>query len=296
MIGKSEFKNQFQNLPTDFSKPIEFTGDPFGFSVLKEYPNGYASLFKVYIRPEELSKKGPIKTIDGAVSYGKKTSDGIVLSSSSEKIKKLFDPLDLVSRDEFLYNYETHKFFYKGKEITASNVIVLLDKWHLKITKTVQGAWLRLKIIWFHYLLAKFLKIVFKAASGLQYLATGEKVKIFHDLIKDPNESLYPSEKPLDIKKSELIDLWGYKVKPWIAGTYAMLHLFAYFIFFFNDYQFPWLTTLFKNSFLTFMYGIVSLGLANTFLPILFKPIELKKILKFIQSLYMITAFRRVKI
>jgi hypothetical protein len=132
--------------------------------------------------------------------------------------------------------------------------------------------------------------------SGLQYLVTGEKIRISQNLIKDSTEFLNLREKPLDISKGELIDLWGYKVKPWIAGIYAMLHLVVYVIFYKYDYKPLWLVTLFNNSFLTFMYGIVSLGIANTFLPMLFKPLQLKWILKFIQSWYMNAAFRKVRI
>lgn len=295
MISKIDFKNKFLSLPCGFSTPIEFIDDTFGFSILKEHPNGYASLFKIYIRQEELKKDGPLKIIDGSVSYGKKTNDGITLSSSSEKIKKFFDPLDLLSSNEFSYNFEKDQFFYQDKEITAKAIVELLDKWHLKITRTFRGAWLRLKIIWFHYLLAKFWRVVFKIISVFQYIVTGEKIKIFHS-IKDPSRSLRLDEKPLNIEESKLINLFGYMVKPWIAGFYAGVHLLIYFILYQYNCRPFWLIAIFRNNFLTLMYGIVSLGIANTFLPMLFKFIKFKGALKFIQSLYMNSAFRKVKI
>lgn len=294
-MNKHEFKNLFTPLPGGFSEPTEFTDDVFGFSITKEYPNGYASLFKIYIKKEELLKEEPQKVVCGTVTYGKKTSDGIIISSSSEKIKRLFDPLDIQSVDEFFYNSATQEFFFGTKKISAQEVVMILDKLHIKITKNIQGTWLRLKIIWFHYLLTALWQVIFHMVSGVQYLATGEKIKIFQD-VKDSSKSIYLDEKPLSIKESDLIDLWGYKVKPWIAGTYAMIHLIIYVVFFKYDYKPLWLTTLFKNSFLTFMYGIASLGLANTFLPILFRPVQLRRILKFIQNRYMSAAYMKVSI
>jgi hypothetical protein len=115
--------------------------------------------------------------------------------------------------------------------------------------------------------------------------------------LTDPNSYRYPNfNRPLEIKESELISLWGYKVKPWIAGIYAFMHLFVYFCLYHYSYRPLWLTTIFKNSFLTLVYGIISLGLANTLLPILFSPIDLKGILKLIQDMYWKAITKKVKI
>jgi hypothetical protein len=114
-MNKIEFRKNFEPLPNGFSGLAEFADGAFGFSFLKERGEGYASLFKIYIRKEELSKNDQIKAIEASVSYGKKNNDGIILSSSSEKIKKLFDPIDLVSLDDFKYDSKNIKFFYKNK-------------------------------------------------------------------------------------------------------------------------------------------------------------------------------------
>jgi len=296
MLNQENFKNKFQLPFSDFLTARDFTDGGFGFSTIKKYPNGYASLFKIYVRNTENLKEYPLKMVEASVSYGKDSEDGIILSSSSEKIKGLFDPTDLISLDDFSYNFETETFFYKNEEILAKRILELLDDWHNKTTKLL-GRWLVLKLFWFHYLLAWFWKMIFKIISGFQYLVSGEKIKIFDDLIRDPNNSFSPNlSESIDVKKSELIDLWGYKVKPWIAGSYAAIHLLGYIVFYNYNYSPLWLVTIFNNSFLTFMYGIVSLGLANAFLPILLKPVKLKKVLKLIQSFYMKAASKKVKI
>ena len=125
-----------------------------------------------------------------------------------------------------------------------------------------------------------------------QYFASGEKIKLFYNFT-DPHRYSYQN---LEIKKSELIDLWGYKVKPWIAGIYSSLHLFGYIVLYHYNIKPVWLTTIFKIDFLTFMYGVVSFGLANAFLPLLLGVINLKNLLKSIQSMYWSSAIRSVKI
>lgn len=294
-MEQKEFKDQFR-LSSDFTEPVCFTDDNLGFSTFKEYPNGYASLFKIYIRKEELLKENELKILEASVSYGKKSENGIILSSSSEKIKGLFDPIDLTSSDEFSFNFKTKKFFRKNKEIEANKVLELLDKWHIKTTKPLKNIWLITKLLWFHYILTGFWKFIFGVLAVLHYLVSGEKIKIFDDLKEPQNYGSPRLKEPLNIEKSELIDLWGYKVKPWIAGIYSALHIFIYLILYKYNYRPEWLVTIFKNNFLTLVYGILSLGLANTILPILLKPINLKGPLAFIQSAYLNTAFKKLKI
>src|SRR3989344_9404738 len=79
------FKKKF-GLPRDgYSEPIDLQDAGVGFSVYKEQDDlrrkDFKSMFKVYIKKEELEKTGDIKPIVITVSYGKTTEDGIILVS-----------------------------------------------------------------------------------------------------------------------------------------------------------------------------------------------------------------------
>jgi len=289
---KDKFKAHFELPKNGFLEPIDLQDTTLGFSVYKtRSEKGFKSLFRVYVKNEELNKLEQLKPLTVTASYGKESSNGIILSSNEFKRKSNW-PTDFISEGEFLYNIESDKLYYKGKEIDGIKLLDIADSWHTKTTKLFGGAWLRFKLFWFHYIQAGFWKIIFHIIAFFQYLASGEKIKIFHDFT-NPRTSNYQT---LNVKESELINLWGYKVKPWIAGIYGFLHLFIYIIFYYYNYRPLWLITVFKTDFLAFMYGVVSLGLANTFLPILLSPIKFKDFLKLIQSIYWSSAIRRVRI
>jgi hypothetical protein len=300
VISKSQFKTLFELPFGDFDEPVEFSDDSFGFSVIKNYKNNYqyASLFKVYINKRELENKDNLLMVEFSVSYGKKSDDGIILSSSREKIKGMRDPIDLISTNEFFYNISSKKFSYKNKEISAKDALLEVDYLHLKPTKPIGGFWLRTKIFFTYKIIANFWNISFKLLAVLQYFISGEKIRIFHQDIKESNKYYREtrSNNELDKKQSDLIDLWGYKIKPWIAGIYAVLHLILYYILYYIGYRPVWLITIFKNSFLTSMYAIVSIGLANTLLPMFSSRFDLKQYLKMIQSQYMKSIFKKIKI
>lgn len=287
-----KFKAHFK-LPWDgFLEAIDLRDVSVGFSVYKTGSvEGFKSLFRVFIKNEESNNPNSLKPIIVTASYGKESPDGIILSSDEFK-RKSNGPIDYISEAEFFYDIDSDKIYHKKKEITGLELLKIAYKWHTKTTKPIGGSWLRFKLFWFHYIQAGFWKIIFHVIAAIQYLASGEKIKILYNF-SDPESARYQI---LQIKQSELIDLWGYKVKPWIAGTYGFLHLFFYVIFYILNLRPPLLVILFKVDFLTFMYGIVSLGLANTILPMLLGPVNLKRALKKIQQTYWSYAIRSVKI
>lgn len=294
---KDKFKQLF-NLPSNgFSTPIDLQDTEAGFSVYKEREQkGFKSLFRIYIKKSDFDKLDKLKSVTISGSYGKETSEGIILASNEFK-RKVNWPIEFISEGEFFYNTENDKFYNKkGKEMSGMDLLLEADRLHTKPTKIINGAWLRIKLFWFNYLWAYIIKIIFGFLSGIQYLISGEKIRIFHNLT-DPNKYSIPqTNRHLDSRKSELIDLWGYKVKPWIAVIYSIAHLTVYAILYEYDYKPMWLITIFKNNFLILMYGIITLGLANTILPSLLKPFDLRNVLKFIQSFYLKFAFRKIKI
>lgn len=288
-----KFKAHFQ-LPKDgFLEPTDLKDVSIGFSVYKTgHVKKFKSLFRIFIKNEDLNNSNSLKSITVTASYGKELPEGGILLSSNEFKRRSNWPIDFISEGEFFYDIENDKLYYKQQEIVGTKLLETAYSWHTKTTKLIGGFWLRFKLFWFHCIQARFWKIIFQTVAAIQYLASGKKIKIFHNF-SNPNTSQYQT---LEIKQGDLIDLWGYKVKPWIAGTYGFLHLFVYIIFYYYNYKPMWLVIIFKIDFLTFMYGIVSLGLANTFLPMLFSVINLEGVLRLIQNIYWSSAIKKVKI
>lgn len=281
------------NLPRNgFLGPVLFEKD-FGFSAEKERKDdgeAFASLYKFYISPEVLNSKDSRKAIFIFVHYGKKTEDGIILSSSEWKNKrKLNWPIGLESKDEFYYNFSSKTFYYKNREVTAEDVLKKIEQLHNKPTK-LEGWWLITRLFFFQVFLAGLYQILFESIAWLQYGFSGEKIRIFQDL-REGERSFYAQtliKKTRETPSETEIDIFGYKVKPAIALGYSLFHLIVYLILNAIDFKPPWLVTIFKVEFLTLMYVILSLGLTNSFFPIIFKPSKsLKSFLRFIQGEYL---------
>lgn len=297
MENKEKFKQLF-GLPRDgFLEPVDLLDTEVGFSVYKEREEeGFKSLFRFYVKDDDFKNADILKPITITASYGKENEDGITVSSSEFK-RKLNGPIDFISENDFFYNIKDNKIYKKDKKSQISGIDLLKkqDSLHMKTTR-LSGIPLVFKLFLFHSVITKFWEIIFILIATFQYLISGQKIKIFDRLTDSSKYSNTPTYKTLEIKESELINLWGYKVKPWIAVIYSFLHIIVYIIFYDYSFKPSWLVALFKNNFLTLMYGIISLGLANTFLPILFSPIKLKSILKLIQSAHWNAAVKKVKI
>lgn len=296
-----EFVGKF-NLPRNgFLQPAIFDKD-FGFSVEKRREHegeAFASLYKFYISPENLNTDESRKAIFVSVSYGKKTDEGIILSSSEWKDKRRLNwPIGLQSKDEFYYDFLSKTFFHKDREITAENILNQIEKWHNKPTK-VDGWWLVARLFFFQVFLARLFRILFEIIAWFQYVFSGEKIKIFQDL-REGERAFYAQtfiKKSVKTSSDSPIDIFGYKVKPSIAFGYSLFHLLTYLILEAIDFKPLWLVTIFKVEFLTIMYAIISLGLANSFFPIIFKPGDpIKTLLRFIQGEYLKNLSRNIPI
>ncbi|MBU1202864.1 hypothetical protein KKH39_02375 [Patescibacteria group bacterium] len=301
MLDKVSFKNKFELPFSSFHEPIDYVDGTFGFSTMKEHSGDYASLFKITIPKKELDSINPLKQIYVSVSYGKKTEEGIILASSGERIKGLFDRIDLRS-DDFFCNFETGEFFEKNKKIykliDAHDILVKLESLHEKPLKKLRGFPLRIKLFWFRIVLAGFFKFLFYTLSWIESLRSGQKFEIFQNPI-DPKTRAGVFDPSIGkSKKEEPIDIFGYKVKPQVAFIYSFIHLLVYSIFFVNNYKSEWMINIFSNIFLTVMYVIISLGLMNIMLPQLLKPFMMliPSGLKKMQSLYISFLSKKINI
>jgi hypothetical protein len=272
---KETFKAKFQLPSRGFLKPIDLVDTKIGFAVYKEREQkGFKSLFRVYIKDKELDSLNPLKSIVISASYGKETEDGITVSSSEFK-RGLNWPVELISEKEFFYDTRSDAFLHKDKEISGIEILLLVDKWHTKTTRLIEGFWLRAKMFWFHSVLAILLRIFFGILAQIQYLISGNKIRIFHRLTEEKDRLNSSRENQVNFLKtsqSNPINIFGYQVQPWIAVLYSLIHLILYYIFFKYSYRPVLVVTLFHNNFLTLLYGILSLGTANAILPRLLRP------------------------
>jgi len=299
-IDRESFKKKFGLPKNNFSEPIDITNVEIGFSVYNDHGRphkGFKSLFRVYINKFDLDNKEFEKPITITASYGKASEEGLITFSSEFKRKDNW-PVDLISENEFFYNIETEEFFdkseNKNEEIEGLDILIKIDNLHLKPTRRIKGFPFRFKLKFFHFI-AFIFKAIFYLLSVIQYLISGKKVSIFGRITELAN-SLYIRERSPAIKESGMIDIFGYKVKPWIAVMYSLIHLSTYLICNKYNYRPVWLITIFTNNFLTLVYGIISLGITNSLLPRILKPITFLNLLKIIQSQYIKYISKKIKI
>lgn len=294
---KEKFKAKFRLPRGDFLEPINLTDTEIGFSVYKtRKEHGFKSLFRVYVSGKDFKAPTSLKPVTVTASYGKESGDRLVISSSDFD-RKLNWPIDLLSEGEFFYDIKSDRLCYGQQEIDGLELLEIVDGWHTKPTRLVGGSWLRIKMFWFHSVLTSVFKILFDIVSGIQYLISGYKIHIF-DRLTESRMHIHPFEhRKLKDFRDEPIDIFGYKVEPWIAALYSTSHLCAYLIFYLLDYKPLLLKNIFNNNFLTLIYAIVSLGLFNAILP---QPLKQNKafegILLFLQSNYHNFAFKKIKI
>lgn len=265
-----KFKGQFE-LPTDsFLNPVDFI-DAFGFSTLKKHKNNYVSVFSVILSKEHLASDNPLKPIQINVSYGKETDRGILTASSSEKIKGMFDPIDLVSSDDFFYNIETGDFFHKDSKVKAKYILEYIDKLHIKSTKPFRGLWLRVKLIFWRVVVLWLIKILSGLFVRILNLITGAKVSknIWNRVVSQ--DRIEKEINSPEIIEGKTIDFFGYKASARAIIFYCYLHLSLYIFFSIYNFRPNVLMVLFKNNFLTIIYIISSLSLVEIVLPNILK-------------------------
>lgn len=268
-ITAVEFADLFPLPFEDFSGPIILI-DGVGFSLIKHYGNDYASLYKIGIPSEELRKSTPLKGLYVSISYGKQTPEGITLSPREQS---LWDPIDLDYRNELYYNVDTHSFYHNGQEIESREILSTLKETHEKPTKMVQGLSLRCRLWFWRKLLVSLAKYLDSVLIKTLWIISGEMVKedIWRRIIRiysnrAQEETLSPEKNFTEAKK---VNFFGYEAKRWSVVFYCILHLasFSLFFFFLKKVEHPFLSSIFKNSFLLLCYVVVSFSITESLIP-----------------------------
>jgi len=289
---KENFKNKFEFFKNGYSGPTDFKeAGIVGFSVFKDQEQlgkkDFKSLYKIYIKKEELDREEDKKSIIATAVYGKMDESGSLITYANDFRQGLSWPVELFSEGDFFYNIKTKDLFHKDKIITGAELLNWINDLHLKSSKPIKGIWLRVKLLFFRVILAGFYKLLFYLFSGVQYIISGKKA------------NFYSFEKDLvgpGIKLGKELDIFGYKVEAWIGVIYALIHLIVYYVLFYRNFRPLILTSIFKNPFLTVMYIVVSLGLLDAVLSKLPRLYLTRGILTFLRDKYIQTISKRIKV
>ncbi len=296
-LNYREFIERFNFPVLGYNHPVEFIDENFGFSVLKEYGDGYASLLSIFISKKDLEKNNDLFPLTITANYGKKTESGLMYASSSEKVKKIFDPIDLVSTNDFYYNKLTKTFLYKKFiigicDIKPKNILSKINKLHEKPTRPFLGLWLRIKIVFWRLLVTNILKFISKVLIFILYICSGTLFKsdiwsriIFPDKVE--KESV--TSTIFTDKRS--IDFFGYQASAWSITVYCLIHFLVYVLFFLMKLRPDFVKIIIENSFITIIYVVVTLTVFDVLLPKL-----LKYMIRKTDNLFHITSYKRIKI
>lgn len=273
-IKKLENVKGFYNL-----EPIT---NAIGFSFLKDFDdhkNNYTSLLTFYISEKENKLKNK-KTLVAHATYGRKAEKGVYVRNDEEF--KFSDPVDIISTDEYYYDIENDKFFKKNREISLFGLIDDFYGTHIKNTKILNGALIRMKIFFWKIIIAKFFKTLSKFFYWMLYLISGNKysyepiwkTEILNNVVisstfKDTiglNKDGFKED--LTVEELEFL---GYKAPLWSILFYSLLHLMIYFIFNYINYKPDIIVNIFENNFLTLAYVVLSLWFIEQMLPNILK-------------------------
>lgn len=257
--------------------------DGRGFSIKRDLNNkdsDNTSLLKFYIQDDDQEIKAK-KSIRISATYGKKAGDGVSLRDFTKTIS---GPVDLLSKDEYYYDTSSDTLFSDKKEISPADLVVDIYSDHIKPTKPILGIWIRTKIFFWRVVLnkisgytAKFFHYVLYAITGDKY-SYGASLKeevLNNKIISHASGDFIGRKKNRKMKdnleESPKFDLLGYKTSRWVIIAYSILHLVLYVVLININFKPLILTTIFRNSFLTLIYVILSLWILETLVPKILK-------------------------
>lgn len=274
-----QFVSAFALEQNGYSAPTLFEGGEFGFSTLKEpdfevkgvtLPDDgrLVTLIHIAIDEEDISSSESRKPIYSRLQFVREGQGRFFVDEALlKKIKNR--PIDLISTDEYFYDFESQSFFRGRTKIEAHQILDELYSLHKKAAKNIRGLKLRSKIL-FQNLAASLLE---GSASSLAYVHKviyGEQVEYNPLLIAFREKTKTQSQTGEPKKEGKKLPLFGYDANFQLIVSYCVIHLVIYFVMFYFDWFPLMLLQIFTNNFLTVLYVISSLA---------FMEIVLKRIL-----------------
>lgn len=285
------------NLPRNGFTEGALFSDAYGFSTTKRRKqNGldFLSLYKLYIRDNDMRSDVTEKPITAVVSYGELQDDGSIMLAPTSIPRRSDWPLDFVSTEEFYYNIETSTFTRKGDYISAEQILSMLDELHLRPTKFWGGLWLRLRVFIRRTHMAFTFQYFYYFVIGVLYSLFGTRtVGSLYSFSRTTGRGTVEDEREFkqETFATEAIDVLGYKAKnAWAVITYGLAHFSIYsYWYFFDTLPHPFISSVFSNAFLTLVYVVPTLVIYERLLPHL-----LRKLIALTRLMYQQATFSRI--
>lgn len=290
MIDAEEFTKLFKLPQNSWASPMKLIDTKYGFSVYRSSNmQGFKSLFRVFIDPEELKSENLNKILTITAAFGKENDDGSITISSTEFERGINWPINIISNTEFRLNLLNGNVTFKGKNITTFEVLEKVYKAHL--TPTYRWHSIKLKL-YLHKSILKLIEIIFTFFAFFNFLLTNEKLKIYSNLREDERSRGFFKEN-ISQSPGEIIDIFGIKVPVSVAFIYSVVHLIVYSYLFYKHLNYKFIENIFENNFLALMYAIFSIALFKIVLPI---SVGLKPFFRIIQKFYFKVAAAKMHI
>ena len=270
-----QFVEAFELESHGYSAPIFFEGGEFGFSTLKEpefVVKGMAlpddepllTLIHVGIDADVLASSRVRKPLYCRLQFVQKRNGRCFVDETM--LKKIRNrPVDLVSTDEYFYDFSSQSFYRGNSPISAHQIFNELYKLHINTAWSWRGLKLHIKLLAWK-ISASSLEYAAMALAGIHKTIYGEKVEYnpvlqaFREKVGTKTQTDVPRD---DTKK---LPLFGYDANAQLIVAYCVIHLLAYVLMFFFDWFPLFLKHIFNNNFLTVVYVITSLALMETVL------------------------------
>lgn len=257
-----------------------YTDGNIGFSIKKDFSpsdaDEHTSIISFYVpnKPGELDEKKHI-IIDA--NYGEKRGESISIRATEKT--SISAPIDLISADDYYYDFSTKKLFHKTEEISPIALAQKIYSEHIKPTKPVRGLWLRIKLLFWKEILRTAFELLSRFFHYLLLIITGDRysyVPVLQEEILNNQIIAHRFKEMVGHTKERgraisqegaKFNFLGYQASYWTIIFYSILNLALYLYCEAINWKPPIVVTLIKNSFLTLIYVIVSLWFLEAVVP-----------------------------
>lgn len=289
VVGK--FNEKLKKAFQDKFKIIALSDGNAGYSLVRDYDkkildklcieNGkkYVSLAHLLIGADELDNLDDKDALPVVITINflldKNDSSGYGYNYDFVG-RRGWAPVNLTSAEDYFYNISEDAFYEKDKKKSIETIYNELFEQHIKPTKRIKGAFLRLKMLFWRSLFPKALDAFSYVSQKLIFIISGEKFSytFAEHLLSNRSEPNISPQK--EEKASKQIEFFGYSASAWSIVAYCLIHLFLFAIFYYYKIRPDYIKLMLTNNFLTLVYVIFSLAIFEKFIPKVLKYIVVR--------------------
>jgi hypothetical protein len=257
---------------------VSYADGNIGFTLRKDFApsKGWGSSFISFYLPAAVPEENGKRLMVINASYGEKHGDSISIRTSDEI--DVNSPIDLSSKD-YYYVPATNKIFEGSRELEPLPLVKEIYEEHIKPTKPFKGLFLRINIRFWRIFLRRIFHWFYLFFRGCLWLISGDKysyepvlrAEVLNGTIIAHSMSDMVGRRKWDateeFKERPRFKFFEYSASYWVIIVYSIIHLVVFLVFEQVGWRPPIFVTIFKNSFLTLIYVIVTLWFADVVLP-----------------------------